>query len=241
MTISTSVTFEFNIAQIVRMGHVDAGLLSIYQSPNVQQMADGTDKLQRELNALQAKALFARVVDFFNLTPLVSGVDRYEMPAYVLDLVGNGMYVPPGESLTQSNAETLVKLITRSDWQEQSAKGAVGRPTLFYAHRTTSIVEARLWPVPGAGEAGGTIRFPFHRFRADAKDPNSTMDFERFWTDYLVANLSYRLAMSAGLSESRCAMLQADMASKLGDCRKYSMQRGDQRMVLRHRTGWNCR
>lgn len=241
MTISSSVTFEFNIGEIVRMAHVDAGLLSIYQKTNQQQMVDGLDKLQRELNALQAKALFARTVDFYNLTPLVEGTERYTFPTWILDLVGNGMYIQPGESLTQSNTETLVKLITRAEWQEQSAKGAIGRPTLFYAHRTTSTLEARLWPVPGVDEVGGTIRFPIHRYRADARDPNATMDFERFWTDYLVSNLAYRLALAAAFGSDRMNDLRIDMMSKYNDARKYSMQRGNQRMVTRHPTGWSCR
>lgn len=241
MTVSSSTSFTFTIGQIVTIAHRQAALISAYQSPTTQQVSSALDEFEILVNEAQAKGLFARTVDFYNLTPLVQNQFLYtpgSSSVTVLDVVGAGMYIDPTEAdITRASAETQVLPMSREQWQELSGKGSTGRPTMYYPHRINDQIQLYIWPMPSASEAGGTIRFQIHRYRADVRDANSTVDFERFWTGWLTAELAARLAMNSGMSLQRVQMLQGTAAMKLRDCRAMSNQRTSQQFVARHRTG----
>lgn len=239
MTVSSTATFEFNIGQIVLMAWRDAGLKSIYQSLTTQEVSDGIDKLTRISMASHAKGLFARTVEFQTVT-LASGTDTYPLTADILDVVGSGMYADPTQP-TPANSETMVAPKLREQWHELAAKSASSRPTLFYVDRDTSTAKVVVWPIPGASEAGGRIRFQVHRFRADVRDPNATVDYERYWTDYLVAELAAKLALSNALPLPRYQALQAVAMSKLNECRAMSKEKPNQQFSVAHRSGWRNR
>jgi hypothetical protein len=239
VTISTSNTFTFTIGQIVTMAYRDAALISMYESPTLRQTQAALDEFERIVNGTQAKGLFARTIDFYNLTPLVLNQFVYPATLNVLDVVGVGMYIDPTQAdITRSSSETQVLPMSRETWQELSGKGAQGRPTMYYPHRVSDQLQIYLWPLPSAAEAGGTIRFQIHRYRADVRDPNATTDFERFWVDWLTSELATRLALMSGVSMERVQTLQALAISKLRDCRAMATQRVSQQFVARHRTGY---
>ncbi len=239
MTVSTSSTFTFSIGQIVTMAYRGAALLTAYQSPTLQQTGVALDEFERIVNSTQAKGLFARTVDFYNLQPLVENQFVYTVPLNILDVVGAGMYIDLTQTdISRASAETQVLPMSRETWQELSGKGAQGRPTMYYPHRVSDQVQIYIWPLPSAVEAGGAIRFQIHRYRADVRDPSATTDYERFWVDWLTSELSARLAKANGMSIQRIQLLMADAASKLRDCRGMSNQRVSQQFVPRHRAGY---
>lgn len=244
LTVSTSTTFEFDIGQICLQAYRDAGLVSVYQGLNESQSSAARDVLQRIVNGSQAKGLFARVVEFVNVT-LVAGTWAYTLSASVLDVIGDAMFIPVGQSVTappstSATSETAIQMVQRDRWNNISNKATTGRPTLYYPHRTASTVELRLWPVPSSTEAGATVRFQTHRFRADVRDANATVDYERYWTDYLILALASGLARQHSLMD-RYGMLKKEADEKLDECKAYSKQRGPQRIVLGHRSAWSSR
>lgn len=232
MTTSTTSAFVFNIGEMARMAHVDAGLLHVSQSLTPGQRSDAIDKLTRMSMGTQAKGVFARVADFKTVT-LAAGSSLYAMTADVLDVYGPGMYLAAG-----STAEIQVEDISRERWHEIADKTTSGPPNMYFPVRTADLLSVQVWQVPGAAEAGGTIRFQGHRFRADSRDANATADFERFWTDWIVAELAYRLAMSNTLSPERCRMLRADAGEKLRECKGMSNERVGNQFSVGHKSGW---
>ena len=239
MTVSSTATFNFNIAQIITMAYRDAGLVSIYQTVTTPQQTDGVDKLTRISMASQAKGLFSRTVTFQTITVL-NGVDTYDMSEDTLDVIGAGMYADPGQP-DPADSETMVTQVMRKEWHETGAKSASSRPSRFFVDRNTDTTKVVVWPVPGASEDIGRIRFQTHRFRADVRDPNATVDYERFWTDYLVAELAAMLALSNSLSLERYQVLKSVAMSKLNDCRATSKERPNQTFSIGHRSGWRNR
>lgn len=239
MTVSTSTTFEFDIAGITRMAYRASGVLSIYQEPNSVQSGAARDELQLIVTGSQTEGLFARVMTTY-VQPLVSGTFSYPMPSTVFDVVGDAMFIPAGQSTTQGFGESLVSLAQRDEYQDLSSKGSTGKPTRYFPDRTSTVVTVKLWPIPSASEAGANVRFQVHRCRADVRNPSNTVDYEKFWTDFLVSELGYRLARSAGIMD-RAGMLRGEAEEKLAKCKSASKQRGSQQLRVGHRTAWSNR
>lgn len=239
MTVSTSTTFEFDIAGITRIAYRASGVLSIYQEPNSVQAGAARDELQLIVNGSQTEGLFARVMTTY-VQPLATGIFAYPMPSSVFDVVGDAMFIPVGQSTTQGNGESLVSQAQRDEYQDLSAKGATGKPTRYFPDRTATVVTVKLWPIPSASENGANVRLQVQRYRADVRNPSNTVDYEKYWTDYLVSELGYRLARSAGILD-RAGMLRAEADDKLAKCKSASKQRGSQQLRVGHRTSWSNR
>lgn len=238
MSVSTT-TPEFNIDQMVLYAYRRAGLKGPDLSLTDSEGAAGRVELQLEIDSLIAEGLMRRVVDFFNLTPLVAGVFAYTMPSYVLDVVQAGMFIDPTQTdITQASSETIIRQCTREEWHEVSSKNASGRPVMYYPHRPTALVEVRFWPVPSASEAGGTVRLQVNKLRADTLLGTDTVDAERHWLQYLVDKTAYRLAMASSLPADRCMLLKQDATESLGKCKGASNQKAPQQLVLDHPTVW---
>lgn len=244
LTVSSTATFEFDIGAICLQAYRDAGLVSIHQGLTETQSSAARDLLQRIVNGSQAKGLFARVVEFYTVT-LVTGTWAYTFPTNILDVLGDAMFIQAGMSVTappstSATNETVVQMVQRDRWNGISNKSATGRPTMYYPHRTASHVEARIWPVPSTTENAASIRFQTHRFRADVRTATATVDYERYWTDYLILALGSGLARQHSLMD-RYGMLKREAEEKLEECKAYSKQRGPQRVTLGHRTAWGNR
>jgi hypothetical protein len=235
MTVSASSTYEFNVADIVKMAYQTAGLISAYQTLNTQQSQLGMDLLDLITKSTQTMGLFAKIGTFYNL-PLLAGTTSYTLPGTILDLDGDGAFIDAGQSLTAAAGETPVRPISREQYQTQSAKNATGRPIEYFADRTDAAVVVSLWPTPDAGNAG-TIRFQTHRLRADTREGQATIDFEPFWQEYFVCELAARLALAHSMNLSRVQWLKSESQEKLERCRAQSQQRGSQQFVVSHRSG----
>lgn len=241
MTVSTTSSFEFNIGQIVLMAYRDSGLVSIYQANlSDPQMSDGLDKLTRITTDAQSRGMFARTTVLQTVEPLEEGVDTYNLSADTLDVIGPAMYADPQQS-DPAESETMVTAISKEKWHQLGTKATESRPTMFYVDRTLDLLSVRIWPIPGATEAGGKIRLQTHRFRADVRDPSATVDFERYWTDYLVAELAAKLAISNQLPMERVQLLRGIASSKLGECRSASREKVNHQISIGHRSQWSGR
>lgn len=239
MTIDTSRTFEFNIGQIITLAYRQAGILSLYQSPSDAQMSYGKDLLQMVSQSAHLQGFFAKVVAFYELDVL-EGISSYTLPAYVLDVLDAGMFIDPTQDPEHANGETICRLISRAEWQELSSKDATGRPTLMYEHRTADSVELRLWPIPSASDAGGTLRLQVHRLRANMTDTTKTPEFERYWSEYLVYETAQHIAFGSALALGRVQALRDTAANQLRLCKGMANQRTNQRFVASQPVRWKA-
>lgn len=222
-------THEFNVGQICRLAYREASLLSVYQEMTAQQSSAAIDFLGLIVHSVEAEGLFARSIEFEEVT-LVSGQDSYSLSEDTLDVTGKAMYVPPD----QTQVELPLTPMSREQWQEIGVRDTEGPPTRFYVHRTSSLLELRLWLTPGDSEAGGLVRIQSHRFRADVTSTTATPDFERYWADYLVQKLAAKLARSNALGLDRVQELEGSAARTLAKCRGKSNQGTSQQFVLSH-------
>jgi hypothetical protein len=235
LTVSTSTTYEFPISGLVLLAFRKAGVVSLYQSLTDQQAKYAYDELDLLARSTQTMGLFAKVMRF-DIIPLAEGVASYTLATDVLDVDGDGAFIPVGQPLTAATGETPVKPISRERWQGLSNHAATGRPVEYFTDRTGSQIVYYVWPTPDASNAGN-IRIQSHRLRANMRDGNATPDFEPYWQEYFVAALAARIATSHSMALPRVQMLRSEAQDLLERCRAQSQQRGSQQFVIGHRSG----
>jgi hypothetical protein len=197
MTVSSTRGTELTVDQIVRRAWQMAGLMSINESTGspgwTEKASFGYTLLDTILDEIQTEGVFAKQV-ILEDTPLTADDYTYTMNAYVLDIVGDGMYIDASETdTTKASGETLVKQIDREEWHRTSAKNASGRPTLFFFDR--SLRELKLWPIP---DQAGTIRFQIHKFMSDSYEGGATLELRQYWNQYLIYALAHDIAVWSG-------------------------------------------
>src|SRR5262249_13603048 len=149
------------------------------------------DRLDTILKELEVEGLFAKSISFETIT-LVSGQFQYDLPSDALDAVGIGMYIDPSQaSSNPQNANELpVKDMRREEWQVLTRKDATGRPLKSFCHRVNVVPQVWYWPVPGSSEAGGIVRHQVHRLRADTTLGTVKPDYELYWNQFFIWELS---------------------------------------------------
>jgi hypothetical protein len=238
LTVASTTVKEFNVGQIITVAYRQSALVGDGQTPTEDQMLRGLDLLGIIMQGTQAKGFFAKTVDFYNVT-LQTGVFQYSLPANATDVLGPGMYIAPGyTNVDQAQAELYVSPVDREDWHQIQSKSSSGSPSVYYAHRSPTLIQLRIWPVPSTTENAGVIRFQIHRLRADVTDRNATVDAERFWSEWLVYRLAADLSIGAGLPIARITMLETKAAMMLREAMTMAKETGPTRFTLDHRTSW---
>lgn len=242
MTVSTAVATLSTVDELILLAWQTAGLVSIEQGTGdpgwTAKAAFGRRKLNIILSELATQGVFARFRVFHEVT-LAADTDRYTLPAWVLDVVGDGAYIPPDQSLTNADSENPVTPISMAQWQALSNRANVSdRPSLMYAHRGTSTyqLELRIWPLP---TEAGTIRLQVQRYNADTLEGQVTIDLEPYWSAYLVAALAYQLGVSSSLPSNRVGILKAEQEMLRDKARGKANESGPGQISLDHPTGWS--
>jgi hypothetical protein len=73
--------------------------------------------------------------------------------------------------------------------------------------------------------------------RANAREGESTLDFEPYWQEYFVTALASRLCMSHSMDLNKVKMLRGEAEQLLERCRAQSQQRGSQQFLMMHGSG----
>lgn len=232
MTVDAQSTYEFNIARIVRMAYQAAGLKSSGEPMSglkwSQDLAMAMDFLEVELKALQAASILVRPIDFYDLS-VVAGVNQYQLPGETLDLIGDAMWLATGDEY-----ELPVVRVMRAVWMAYANKDALAYPSTYYADREAELT-VYLYPTPSQG---GRLRFQRHRLLANARNGSKTVDLERHWTKYLIAELGKWLAFCNNL-DAKADKLGRESAIAKEEATSYSKERGKQTFISVHRTPWS--
>lgn len=241
MTINATRTRELDIGKICQRSLNLCGYLNEHQAVSEEDLSMAKDFLELIVDELQAEGLRSRAIEFIYVE-LEADEASYTLDTDVLDIIGDGQYIEPGETdLDNPSSETTVSMIDRATWQSYGAKDSTGQPTMFYVHRTTSPPTVRVLPIPDASADGGSIRFQAHRLVADCNDESKTMDLERFAASYIQYELAHRWAAAKSMNMGRVQYFGSIARQKLEVVKNYSAQRTAARMVVRHRTGWGRR
>lgn len=194
MTVSTSVGRRYTVGEILRRTAQVGGVLSAQQNLNAADRELGRFMLEAVLDEIASEGgPIARAIVFEEISLTAADVSaqtyRFNLPSTVLDVVGDGMWIPSDQADTdRAQGETAVKLIGHELWHLQSNKAALSsRPTLMYLHRELDIAALWLWPIP---TDAGTLRVPAQRFLADVDDDTATLDLQPYWTNYILRSMS---------------------------------------------------
>ncbi len=238
MTVSTSRTYNPDISAILRMAFRRCGLLNEHQDLDEAKSKDGRLELEALVDFLQVEGMAARVRTFEVIT-LVSGTRDYTLSASTMDVEGDGSFIPVGETVDSASGETPIQAMTIQDWQGLSSKDASGRPFRYYLDRTSDLLVVKFWVTPGASEDGASVRFVVNRLRADNLVGSNTVDFERYWRDYIVWAMAERLAFNYSIPGSLRMELGRKAEQALGKCRGAAAPQTPTDFRLGHRTGWS--
>ena len=240
MTISSSVGKRMTIAQMVHQALVGMGQRNTSQGMDDQQweadFAWCKGRLDLICNEL-ATGDFARAKSFYDLT-LVDGTSRYSLPASIIDVIGDGMYINPGETVSAASGETPVTQISEVDWHRLSEKSTKGRVTRFYPRRELDQIEIRCWLIP---QEAATIRLLVQRKLADTLDGNATIDLDEFWDMAIVAALEFEIAKARTLPQSIVESAYGRSVQYRARAMGKANRRGGTRARVIHRTGWENR
>jgi hypothetical protein len=233
MTIMSTRTREISVRRLVEHAFKLAGLTELGQAVPEREAIVARALLDEVVDGLEAEAIFARSADFHRVQ-LVAGTSRYDFPEDVLEPFEDAMWIDPNvPDPDAADGESVVRAIRQHQWHTLPTKAATGRPLLYYPHRAGSVVQARLWPTPDA-TTSGWVRFKVQRLRADSTDANATVDFERYWKEYLTFELAHRLALAKSLDLNRVAYLAGQAAIALDKCKRRARRAGNQQFVVYH-------
>ena len=238
MTISSTAGTDMTVDEVCKAALQTAAIVGMGRTPTSDQMDWCRKALNRIVNQLVTEGVQARWVDFYNLA-LTAGDYTYSLPATVIDVVGDGMYIDASQSDTSAaSGETVVKQMDREQWHSTSDKSAQSRPYRFFADRAVdgNQIEVKLWPTP---DEAGTIRFQVHSTPADSLTGSATLDLREYWMSYLVWALAHESAVASGLPAAHCSMLNKRAGEFKLSARQYANQKPANRRVLNHPTGWN--
>lgn len=236
MTIDTSSTFEFTIDSVVRNAYVLATLMDIQEPMSGTRWnaraSFGRSMLEMLVKRIEAKGKLVRAREFYQVQ-LVAGQSEYTLPSSMMDVYGDGAFIPVGQPTTGgAMGEVPVKQIDMEQWQRLSAQGATNRPFNYMCYRANDPLTIRLWPIPDASNAG-TIRFQVYLFLANSTVGTNTVDLERFWTLALTHMLAGVLASAAGLDKGATLTQQGEMY--MTEALGYSHQRTPGQAVVAYR------
>lgn len=232
MPISASRTRVFSIATIVRRAYQLTGLMNAIEStadPTWAAKAEmAADFLDMGLKAMQASSILEKHV-YRPTVAIVAGTASYALDSTILALMGNAMYAVTGDS-----TELPVVPITREDYQAITDKTSDGVPARYWFDRYNHQIF--LWPVP---QDAGTLTLQAHRIIADGEDTANDVELERHWTEYLVFDLAYKLALSNGLPLDRTSFFRVRANELLVAAQGYSKSSEPTFMVCTHVTPWS--
>jgi hypothetical protein len=202
MTVSSTSTFELTRDQLIRRAYQLAGALDASQQPTGNDISLAADILGMELDFLQAEGIILRTV-VLDTVALVDGTAEYTLDSDTVDVVVE----PDGKAgmvWETAGSETMVRSISRADYQALGNKTVEGTPTLCWINRGATIT-ATFWPVPSASM---TFRFSKVRLLYDAAPGSTTMDFARKWQKPLVYSMAYQIALAKGAPLDRVGFLK---------------------------------
>ena len=233
MTVNSTSTREFSIDQVVRLAIQTAGLMPAGGAQSGIQWdnyaGQARDFLEVLLDSLPTSGALDRTASLYPVT-LIAATTTYVMPATTVAVFGDAMYTAPSTTV----GATLVKPITRAEYQVLSDKTSQGTPSLYWSEAGSSVT-LYLWPVPSAA---GTLTVQRTRLLADVNDGSKTVDLERYWMKYLISAVAHEVGLANGIPEPRLGYIRGERESSKKLARSMGLSTVPGQATVSHRTGW---
>jgi hypothetical protein len=231
MTVMTTNTAEFDINTLVLLAYQTAGVMNEIQTAEGAQWdarsTFGRRQLELIVDALGADGIFERSMETYELA-VTAGQASTEMPTDTIDVRG------PAAFLQDDATEFPLMPMARQEYADITIKPATGTPMKYYLARGAPM-RMFLWPVP---DSDCTIRMQRQRLSYDNRRGASTVDLERYWSDYLVHELASRVANANGMPLDRVMSLQAKAQAAKTAARGKSSGQLPNRIILAHKGPW---
>lgn len=226
MTVSGTNTFELTRDEIIRRAYQLAGALDSKNTPTGDDIAMASDILGMELDYLQAQGVLLRSITY-TTQAVTSGTASYTLPGDTIDVM-----VEPdnraGQIWQTAGSETVVRNVTRADYDAISNKTATGTPTLALIQKLASVT-LTLWPVP---DASMTFRYSKVSLLDDMSTGAATLDLARKWQKPITYTLAWQLALAKGVELNRVGFLKNQAEEMRQVAMSDERQRGDAQLAI---------
>lgn len=242
MIIATVPSSRVSINTLVLLAYKRAGILPVEARLSganmIPKLEHGRLVLDLIMDSLATEGFIARSAGFYDL-PMAAGEPFYSLPDDILDVHGEGMFIPSSNPDTKfTSGELACKQIDQMAWATLATKGSTStRPQLYAVFRTGATVGLRFWPVPSEA---GTMRLRTTRLFGGSGDGQKSVDLERFWYDTIVWQLAYYLAVDSSMPTETVSFLAGVAESKKLKCVQFSFEHtASIQAVCDYQTPWS--
>lgn len=241
MAVSSSNSTLLTADDYILDGYKRAGLLPIeaeigFDSQWNAKAAHGRRVLNRLIEGLAGEGVLIHF-EGFELLTLVAQDGLYTLDSDILNVVDNGSYIPASNAseTEETTGETPVTPMSAHQWNQLSAKNAVGTPVKYFLQRNASTLELRLWPLPAEA---GKIRFRVHRIPGSNSAGSDNVDLKRHWGNWIVNALAYEFMADSKLPLEERVLVRGDRDQALAKMKQYDSSNEPPDIIFCHTTPW---
>lgn len=166
--------------RIITYAMQDAGLLQEGDTPNSEQFAQYTNRLNDVINYLGTQGLKLWTQEDLSVT-LVSGTATYSLGPAGSIITTKPLRVPQGYYLDVNNIRRPIYPLSWNEWLTLSQVIQTGAITQFFVNKQRADLEVSFWLVPDDTAATGTAHLLIQQQITNFTGVNDTMDFPQEW------------------------------------------------------------
>lgn len=201
MTVSSNPIPDFSRDQILTAAIRLTGILSYSRDADADQILGASYHLNMALQDLQSDGLVLTTASRTTLA-LTASTAEYTLSSDVLD-VELGQDDTAGTIINSGGtAETIVKAMSRGEYQTLAVKTVTGLPSRCYVERRAPL-KLVFWPVPNSSSL--TFRYTQVKFLRAADNGAVTMDTQRTAIKYLTYATASGVAFDSNQPEKGSA------------------------------------
>jgi hypothetical protein len=241
MAVSANISELLTVDGYILDGYKRAGLIPLeaeigFDSQWNAKAAHGRRTLNRLIEGLAGEGVLVHFENF-DVLDLDTGVGLYELEDYVLNVVDSCSYIPEVNAAEEEETvgETPVTPMSVHQWNQLSAKDAVGTPTKYMLQRNGSTLNLRLWPLPAED---GKLRMRVHRISASNDSGSDNVDLKRHWGTWIVNALAYEFMADSKLPLEERMLVRGDRDQALAKMKLYDTSNEPPDLVFCHTTPW---
>lgn len=225
MAVSGSNNFNQTEQEIIRDALILCGGLEDDETPTAEQSTHARRALNRMVKAWSKKGLKAWCNNEVSLT-LVASQASYSIGPTGADLVTERpLSVTNVRKVVTGTEETPVRIMSRSEYMEQTSKDTDSEPVAVYYDPQLDNGVLYVWPSPAGAY---TLKFTAKQYIEDFDNQTNTPYFPVEWLDAIVYNLALRLCPKYEVSAGNPEYMEIkDMAyTFLADAEDADMETG---------------
>jgi hypothetical protein len=229
MAVSGNTGLDYQRDQLLTMSLQLSGQLNAGRQAKQADLEMAATYMNLELMTLQAEGVILRTVER-TTKALTDGTASYTLATDTIDLEP-GTNGQAGVVAASGESDTVVRLISRSEYQDISDKTVEGRPTVCYVEKqaTTKLL---FWPVP---DDDYTFSYSRVRLINDMDSGAVTMDLARRWLQAITFAVASQIALAKSMPIDLAGYLRSEAERMKAICRADDTQRGSMRFRLVHR------